>query len=170
MEHEAVPKGIDRLWESSKGRYGSTLVRDGAYIRWRFRGRPGSKYRIFTALDGDEIVAYAVLGSGVFFGLPTAVIMDFFTAGGRVGRRALKYLIREMKSLAYGRGDGLILTATQAESGINRVLYRMGFVRVPGPVNPRKLRLVVRPITDRAKRYALLKKGWFLTLADWDVL
>ena len=96
--------------------------------------------------------------------------MDFFTADGRVGRRALKALIREMKMAAHGRGDGLILTATKAEAGINRLLYRAGFIRVPGPVNPRKLRLVVRPITERAKKYVLSKREWFLTLADWDVL
>ncbi|MBN1571837.1 MAG: GNAT family N-acetyltransferase [Deltaproteobacteria bacterium] len=169
-EHDAVPEGIDRLWESSKDKYGSALVRDSGYVRWRFRGRPGSVYRIFTATDGDEIVAYAVLGSGLFFGLPTAVIMDFFAAEGKDGLRAFKYLIREIKGAAHERGDGLILTATRAESGINRVLYRAGFIRVPDPVNPRKLKLVVRPISGRAKKYVLSKREWFLTLADWDVL
>ncbi len=169
-EQDAVPEGIDRLWESSKGKYGSLLVRDADYIRWRFRGRPGTNYRIFTALVGDEIAAYAVLGYGVFFGLPTAVIMDFFAAEGREGRRAFSSLIREMKGIAHKRGDGLILTATQTGSRIRRVLYRAGFIKVPGPVNPRKLKLVVRPITERAKRHTLSKKEWFLTLADWDVL
>ena len=76
----------------------------------------------------------------------------------------------KMKGIAHGRGDSLILTATQTGSGIRRVLYRAGFIKVPGPVNPRKLKLVVRPITERAKRHALSKKEWFLTLADWDVL
>ncbi len=169
-EHDDVPKEIDELWESSKGSYKSILVRDCDYIKWRFRERPGLSYRIFTATVDGKIVGYAVLGSGKFFGLPTAVIMDFFVANGRAGNVGLSALIREMKRVSLQRGDALLLTATQAGLGVWYSLFRSGFLKVPGIANPRKLKLVVRSLTERAKKSALDKKGWFLTLADWDVL
>lgn len=173
VEHDDVPMEIDGLWESIKDSYDSTLVRDADYVRWRFRGRPGTEYRVFTASMEGKTTAYGVLGSGRFFGLPTAVLMDFLYANGKAGRAGLSAIIREMRRASRGRGDALILTAATGGSrtlGLMGVLFRAGFMRVSGILNPRKLKLVVRPIAESAKRYALSKKSWFLTLADWDVL
>ena len=50
------------------------------------------------------------------------------------------------------------------------LLLRCGFFPVPHAVNPRRLRLVVRPLTDRVKGIVADPGRWYITPADWDVL
>jgi hypothetical protein len=84
-----------------------------------------------------------------------------------VGRRALAAVVSRARRNAAGRGAALMLTLTNR---LGLLLLRCGFFPVPHAVNPRRLRLVVRPLTDRAKRTAADFRRWYITPADWDVL
>lgn len=176
-EHDTAPDEIDELWEEVMGSAPLSLVRDSLYLTWRFVRRPNIKYRIWTAKKDGKLLAYVIYREGKFFGISAGLLMDFLAQPGKDGRKALISLIRKIKGISAGGGNGLILAAAnkvRPYSPLSRdtakILTRTGFFRVPNFINPRSLKMIVRPITERGKRFALEKKNWFLTLADWDVL
>jgi len=159
---------LDRLWEGAGAHIGTGLVRDGAYLGWRFFRRPGGEYTLLTAGDSDGgALAYAVVGRGTFFGLPCGVLMDMACVPTDDGRHALRAVICRSRQVSAKRGGVLMLTLTN-RSGM--LLFRCGFFPVPHVVNPRRLRLVARPLTDRAKGIINTPGSWYITPADWDVL
>lgn len=52
---------LDRLWERSAHRYPVASVRDGAWFRRRYTGRPGVEYTHLSAWRQGEVRAWAVL-------------------------------------------------------------------------------------------------------------
>ena len=158
---------LDRLWASTGAHIGTGLVRDGAYLDWRFFRRPGGEYTLIVATAKGEAMAYAVVGRGTFFGLPCGVLMDMACTPTDAGRQALRAVISRSRRNSAKEGRVLMLTLTNRYGAL---LFRCGFFPVPHAVNPRRLRLVVRPLTDRAKRTIDDSQRWYITPADWDVL
>ncbi|MBN1882535.1 MAG: GNAT family N-acetyltransferase [Deltaproteobacteria bacterium] len=159
---------LDRLWERAGKHIGTGLVRDGAYLDWRFFRRPGGDYTLIIARSTDgETQAYAVVGRGAFFGLSCGVLMDMACAPTDAGRRALGAVISRSRSISERHGAALMLTLTNR---FGTMLFRCGFFPVPHAMNPRRLRLVVRSLSDGAKRAGGDRARWYITPADWDVL
>ena len=160
---------LDRLWVAAGASLGTGLVRDGAYLGWRFFRRPGGDYTLITARDagGDDLLAYAVVGRGTFFDLPCGVLMDMLCAPTDAGRKALTAVVSRARRMSAGEGGVLMLTLTNRHGAL---LFRCGFFPVPHAANPRRLRLVVLPLTDRVKETIRDSRRWYITPADWDVL
>lgn len=172
MEHseptDDVLASLDRLWEGAGAHIGTGVVRDGAYLGWRFFRRPGGGYTLVTARAPDGgALAYAVVGRGTFFGLPCGVLMDVACVPTDNGKRALRAVVSRSRRMTARGGGVLMLTLTNRYAAL---LFRCGFFPVPHAANPRRLRLVVRPLTDRAKGTIDDPGRWYITPADWDVL
>jgi hypothetical protein len=160
---------LDRLWGTAGTSLGTGLVRDGACLNWRFFRRPGGDYTLITARDteGDDVLAYAVVGRGEFFGLPCGVLMDMLCAPTDAGEKALGAVVSRARRISAERGAALMLTLTNR---FGSLLFRCGFFPVPHAANPRRLRLVVLPLSDRAKETVRDFRTWYITPADWDVM
>jgi len=159
---------LDRLWEGAEAYIGTGLVRDGAYLGWRFFRRPGDGYTLTRATSPDGgALAYAVVGRGTFFGLPCGVLMDVACVPTDEGKEALRAVVSRSRRITAQRGGVLMLTLTNRYTAL---LFRCGFFPVPHAVNPRRLRLVVRLLTDRARGTIDDPGRWYITPADWDVL
>lgn len=67
---------FDRLWEQERGRRRWGLVKDSAYLSWRFLEAPSGRYRCWRILDGRELAGYLVTGTVVKKGLRLGFIAD----------------------------------------------------------------------------------------------
>jgi len=50
---DAFGREADALWEAAKDDYPTALVRDAAYLNWRYRSRPGRRYQPWVLADTD---------------------------------------------------------------------------------------------------------------------
>jgi hypothetical protein len=54
-------EAVDRLWERSSVRYEAAVIRNAAWLRRRFTGRPGVEYLHLSAWRRGEVCAWAVV-------------------------------------------------------------------------------------------------------------
>lgn len=47
---------FDELWERSKDDYGIVVPRISKYLNWRYCGKPGKEYRIYSTKDNQDLV------------------------------------------------------------------------------------------------------------------
>ena len=158
---------LDQMWQKAGSHIGTGLARNGADLGWRFFRRPENGYTLIVAAENGEAAAYAVVGRGTFFGLPCGVLMDMACVPTEEGKRALRAVISRSRRMSARREEVLMLTLTNR---FGALLIRCGFFPVPHAANPRRLRLVVRILTDRAKHVLDEFRKWYITPADWDVL
>lgn len=58
---ETIDERFDSLWERARGNYAVMVVRDRAYLSWRFATRPDAQYAILGATRENHFVGYLVI-------------------------------------------------------------------------------------------------------------
>lgn len=74
-EVDRFPVDMDAFWDSVNKRYGNLLVRDAAYLNWRFCDNPDN-YTVFLFRDDQAIVGYIVTKITIRRGVKTGEIVD----------------------------------------------------------------------------------------------
>jgi GNAT superfamily N-acetyltransferase len=160
---------FDALWESAKGAYGNIIVRDRAFLDWRFVRPPTRRYEILAARKDGRLLGYLVATTTTVQGLKWAMIMDMFVADSREGRSAASALAKEhvRRSRAAGAdlAAGLMFKHAPAAAG----LRHNGFLVCPPGLLPREFPILLHwnmPGPEPAGFYDI--KSWFITMADYD--
>lgn len=135
----AAWKGVHARWESA-------LVRDPAYLNWRYVDAP-QEYRVFASANG-----YAVVGYAVKKGFSAGVICDLVGPSGE--QRAL---LRRCLSEARGTAD---LAVGVPGPGQRAAYLSVGFVP-----SPQTIRVIGKPLSEGAS----LPKRWHFSLGDTDI-
>jgi len=134
---EAAHRLFDALWENVRPERGACLVRDGDFVRWR-TARPGSRYRILTALRKGTPVGYgcwhepeaADLGSG-------ARKMEFVDLCG-ADRAAVQAVVQQAARLR--SPDIVRMTAlTNRDNFVDRALAGILMIR-----DTRRMKFILR--------------------------
>jgi hypothetical protein len=76
-EMPAFDERFDALWQRVREHHPVMLVRDRAYLDWRFRGRPDARYTVLAATKGADLVGYLVLRSADDAGVSWGYLVDF---------------------------------------------------------------------------------------------
>ena len=153
---------LDELWEACRGTLDLSVVRDRAWVDWRYVRAPGTPYRLLVARRGGRAVGYAVFtitdaerGHGV--------LAELFAARGDEGARA------ELLRAASGalRDAGAVRVSTLALPGSTeaRSLLRAGFfprARYMFEVVPLAADVPVETLSSPAL--------WMLAPGDFDVV
>ena len=143
------------------------LIRDKAWLDWRYLKSPRGKHRILGVREGGTLTAILVLKEDEMLGNPALLLMDFAHLDGK--ETSLLYLIdqtRKKKILADIKSNLLFISAI---TPLLPVLKQIGFYQIPEKVNPRVLNLLARTSGDCDEKSILKKENWLLTLGDWDV-
>lgn len=61
VEVDAFDPRVDALMERIRERFAFLVLKDHAFLNWRFRARPGQQYAIHQVEDGDLVRGYVVL-------------------------------------------------------------------------------------------------------------
>jgi GNAT superfamily N-acetyltransferase len=136
----------ETAWRSVAPRWGNCIVRDRAYLNWRYVEAP-KDYRLFDSPNG-----YAVLGEGMRKGFRTAVICDL-VAPPREARRLLRRCLRSA-------GRGARLAVGVPAPGQASAYLSLGFVPTP-----MKIRVIGKALRDDA----VLPERWHFAPGDTDI-
>jgi len=140
------------------------LIRDAAYLKWRFLDRPKSRYFILSLREGGRATAAAVFKSERLFGVPALLLMDHATLPGReVDMIQLLLRLRSTPSETVPVEFDLIFAASVPDFAPNPV--KAGFLPIPGPLNPRRINLLCRSFKEDISD----STQWRVRLSDWDV-
>jgi len=165
-EVEAPDARFDALWRAAAGRFAVIGVRDRAYLHWRYRERPGTRFYLLSAGDDALLTAWVVVSVATKAdGSRAGYIVDFFYRDETAMR---KLLLGALHYLAELDADYVLSVAAPGSEG-ERLLRSVGFAARPtlGPV-----RLVYRwwTLQDEVMRAAVLDpSGWHLCMGDLDL-
>jgi hypothetical protein len=119
---DRVDPAVDLLWRKSPPGPGPILIRDSAFLRWRFEQMPGKIVRFLNIAghDGRLTAWFACEGAG-----DSLLIRDFWTEAGfeRIDANALMLLLRE----ARGAGFAAVSVEFGGSERISRALESAGF-------------------------------------------
>lgn len=172
LKPELLPEVTDelaQLFDSYNAAFPVALVRDTAFLTWRYLQRPGSNYYLLGVRSGGKLAAACVWKYDEMLGNPALILMDQACLPGQEyllhrlictsARTAARTWLGRPVHLAFAAGAGRFYGT----------LGKAGFWRVPAKLDPRPLNLLIRNITLADDSLPKQAGNWNLNLGDWDV-
>jgi len=170
MEVDSFESSFVLLWDRIQHRFPVMVVRDPAYLNWRFAGVPGRRYTTFAARSEDEIRGFIVLRAAPLGEFSAGLIVELVVEASAEGRAAGRLLID--KAYSYFEDQDLDILASLALRHTDefRLLRSRGFWVAPKFLEPRPFRLVVRCHDEERSpsRLAYDPRNWFVTMGDYE--
>jgi hypothetical protein len=160
---------FDKFWGENRDKYPVMVIRDRAYLSWRFAPVSGRQYHLLIARSQEQMLGYAVLRNCTIRGVKTGLIMDLLVTDGPFGELAGAYLMAETESYFRSRGMSLAAGLVSRSAPEHRVLRRAGYMGLPQALAPRAFRFAFFVhSTDETDLISLSAREWFVTLADYE--
>jgi hypothetical protein len=171
VEDNELDESYDRFWDQVKTKYDVFLVRDRAFLQWRFVDIPTREYQILSARQDSRIWGYVVLRQADIRGTMSGLIADFLVLpgeqGDRAGHQLLNEAMRRFKHAKLALTGGLMLPHTQEYA----IMRRAGYLRAPDRFAPQPFHLFVRPYIDDPPLDMLTRpESWYVSIADHDAV
>jgi GNAT superfamily N-acetyltransferase len=161
---------FDDLWARVQDKYAIMVVRNRAFLTWRFAPVSGRAYHTLVASAGDELVGYIVLRcTNEIQGILTGLVADLLLEPGDRGKAAGTLLLAEawkfFRAAKVWLAGGLAFPHT-AEY---QVMQRAGYRPVPQRLAPRVFRVAFNCYDKALPDTAQIKiSDWFITMADYE--
>ena len=172
ISEDTVPdESYDHFWEQIKTKYDLMLVRDRAFLQWRFHDIPTRKYQFLSARVDDQILGYVVLRQAEVRATMTGLIADFMvlpgTRGDEAGLHLLHAALQRFRRAQVPLAGGLVLPHTQEHA----IMRRAGFMSAPQRFAPQPFHLFVRSYCDEPPLSVLTSpESWYISIADHDAV
>lgn len=162
-------EGFDEFWRKVQDKYSVMVIRDWAFLAWRFARVSQRRYHILVARTQDQMLGYAVLRCLTIRGVKTGLIMDFLVTDGLLGETAGALLMAQAE--AYFRTQEMSLAAGLAVpfAAEYRILQQAGYANLPQAIAPRAFRFAF--FVHHAREGDLISlsaQDWFITIADYE--
>jgi GNAT superfamily N-acetyltransferase len=164
---ECFDNRIDDFWRDVSKDYVNIVVRDSAYLNWRYFQKPKGKYSILIAERHGKILGYVVLRLEIVKNLRIGCVVDILAS---LEHKAIVQLLTS-KALEQLRRDNvdLVVCWMSNSSWSGDVYYRAlranGFIRVPGRSTPFIIRVNSLNLSPEHVRDPAT---WYITLGDSD--
>jgi len=158
------------FWDRVQHRLPVMVVRDPAYLNWRFLDVPSRKYITFAARSEGEIRGFTVLRVAALGRFDAGLIVDLIVEASAEGRAAGRLLIDRAHSYFGDQDLDLVASLALRHTDEFRLLRSRGFWVCPKFLEPRPFRLVVRCHDEEGSpsRLVYSLSNWFLTLGDCE--
>jgi predicted N-acetyltransferase YhbS len=157
-------RAFDQLWQSLARHYAHFVVRDAAWVQWRYLAAPEQDYRVLLARAEGLPVGYIAYRLVVAPERVTGYIADLFLAPDAEAVAAA--LIEAALDDLSARGAGMVVASGVPGSALHRLLRGLRFLAVQLPFN---FELV--PLAPQVDPVALADPlAWHLTAGDFDVV
>jgi GNAT superfamily N-acetyltransferase len=166
---EEVPAdwdGFDALWPRLRAARGVAVIRDRAFAAWRFGACPTRRYRVHVVRSGGDAAGVIVTRLAPVLGIPAGLVVDLALVPGPTAEAAGAALLAHACDELAAGGAALAASLMLPSSAEYRTLRAAGFVPCPRVLEPQPFRVVLR--AHGAMPPTL--EGWFLTMADYDVV
>lgn len=160
---------FDPFWTRLVDKYPAMVVRDRAFLTWRFAHISERKYHILAAEVAGQMVGYAVLRCSTIRGVKTGLIMDLLVVKGVLGEIAGAYLLAEAETYFREQEMSLAVGLMTPLATEYRLLRRAGFIYLPRLLTPRPFHFAFF-LHDHngTDLLSLSVQDWFITLADYE--
>lgn len=154
---------VDAIWERGSQQVATSLVRDRAWVTWRYGRPPEGDYRLTLAERTGSPAGYAAYRVDRTAGHTVVRIAEIFAPGDDA---ALRALVRDVLARAVAMDAESVMTLAVRGSSTDRELRRAGFLFSPGAYRLEMVRLdTTIPATALRDPH-----GWWLTGGDFDVI
>jgi GNAT superfamily N-acetyltransferase len=163
---------FDALWAEAAGDFPTAVVRDAAYLGWRYLQNPLVDYRILVAERGGALAGYTVLSLRDLEKDGTVALAELLVAPGD-WETGLVLLAESESSSQHLGGVQLQCWMVPQRAFYRELLVRSGFVYWPLRFLPRVLRYTTSFIVRTSAGTELSPDpgqlgNWFLTMGDQD--
>jgi hypothetical protein len=162
---------FDDLWRAVSNTADNILVRDRAFLNWRFVEPPTRRYDILAARSGGRLTGYLAGRITPVEGMRWGIIADLLSEKTKEGRAAAASLVAAYSRQVLKEGAdivaGLMLRHVPPALG----LRRNGYIVCPPSLLPREFPALVRWYAHEPAPPGFFDpRSWFLTLADYDAV
>ena len=171
-EIESFDERFDRFWQAAAADFPIAVVRDAAYLNWRYVERPASPYHALAAERGGALAGWAVLSTRDAAEARVAVVTELLAAPGE--NEAGPALLAECERLARSLGCAQLQAwLLPHHDRYRRMFAAAGFVFRPARYAPGPLRYTTPHIIRPHPAQALAPDptqaaNWFLSAGDYD--
>ena len=161
---------FDQFWHSVRDKYPLLVIRDRAFLSWRFASVSRRQYQVLMAWSQDQMLGYAVLGSATVRGVKTGLIMDLLVADGPLAGAASVGLLAEAETTFRSQGMSLAGGLVPSFATEYRALRRAGYADLPQAFVPRAFRFAYfLHGSGQRDLISLAAQDWLATLADYEL-
>ncbi|UCH86459.1 MAG: GNAT family N-acetyltransferase [Dehalococcoidia bacterium] len=160
------------FWDRIQHRFPVMVVRDPAYLNWRFSDAPTREYMTFAGKSDGKIRGFAVLRVAPLGRFSAGLIVDLVVEASAEGRLVGRLLIDQACSYSKEHDLDLVASLALRHTDEFRLLRSRGFWVCPKFLQPQPYRLVVRCHDEEASpsRLAHDLRNWFVTMGDYDAV
>jgi hypothetical protein len=161
---------FDEFWHRVRDRYPAMVIRDRAFLQWRFAQIADRRYDILVAHSTDGMLGYAVIRCARVRGVMTGLILDLMVREGPRGVTAGCRLVAEAEAYFRRRRMSMMTCLIAPGTAEYKILTRSG-CRNLSLISPRRYRFAffVHDV-HRKDLQPLSRKEWFVTFADFESL
>ncbi len=152
---DRVDERADELWAAAAPAFGNHLVKDAAYLNWRFAEAP-REYRLFAAFREERLVGLAVLGYAYRHGVAGGFLADLIAPPGE--RQAVVALLGRALRDVRGGADALIALPPPARA------HRAAFLQAGFLPTHKSIRFIGKVLRPEGR----LEGPWHFALGDFD--
>jgi GNAT superfamily N-acetyltransferase len=158
------------FWDRVQHRFPVMVVRDPAYLNWRFVDVPGKEHVILAARSEGEIRGFTVLRVAPLGQFSAGLIVELVIESSAEGRAAGRALIDQAYSYFADQDLDILASLALRHTDEFRLLRSRGFWVCPKFLEPRSFRLVVRCHDEERSpsRLAHDLRNWFVTMGDCE--
>jgi hypothetical protein len=164
------PAAADALWQRARVGKRIAVVRDRAYLDWRYVTNPeGGLYRIHLLWEGADLAGYVVTLIEQRFSMRSGFVMDLLFEESRpeVGVALVSVAERTLAADGAQVATALMYPGTEAR----RVLRAAGFFTVPRRLMPQEIHFGARRLADDTPETLIHDPAnWYITWGDTDVV
>jgi GNAT superfamily N-acetyltransferase len=162
---------LDDFWRRVRGKHLVMIVRDTAFLHWRYTQIPERKYLVLAAWQDGLIIAFIVLRCVIIEGIACGMVVDFLVEPTGRGRLAGEMLLHSTAA-HFQHNDvdmaGCLMLPHAEEVAL---LRRQGYILCPTWLQPQPSPVILLVNDETPGREVLHNiRSWFLTMGDFDAV
>jgi hypothetical protein len=164
----AIEEWADDLWARCRAHHHVWVVRDRAYLDWRYDARPESDYVFLRAEAGGTIVGLAVLAVATREQGRICFVMELLA--DPTLSAALPTLLAAIEAQARAQSCAFVSAIVPPGSRYRGAFLAHAYLPLPERLFPQELHFGVRRTSDEVIPELLDARAWHLTWGDTNAL
>jgi hypothetical protein len=166
---ENIDAGFDEFWQQTRDKYPAVVIRDRAFLSWRFAPVSGRNYYTFAAYRRDRMLGYVVIRCATIRGIKTGIILDLLVGDHPLQMDAGACLMSQAEAFFRTKGMSMAAGLMVPKAVEYRILKKSGYRPLPAAISPRPYRFAFFIHNSPLERLkSLSMRDWFITFADFE--
>jgi hypothetical protein len=166
---ESFDDGFDEFWQQTRDRYPVMVIRDRAFLSWRFAPVYGRNYYTFGAYRRDRMLGYIVIRCACLRGVKIGLILDLLVRDNPLQMEVGACLLSRTEEFFRAQEMCVAAGLMVPQAVEYRILKKSGYRPLPSAISPRPYRFAFFIHNAPQERLKSLSIGdWFITFADFE--